>query len=66
MKEKIKGYRELNSDEIELINEVKNGESALMRMIETTGEMRNSDKRWLAIAKTDLQKRIHVINTSYC
>ena len=53
--QKIKGYRDLSEDEIALMNEckelaIKVGE--LCKKLEKTPV----DQRWLAIAKTDLQK----------
>lgn len=58
----IKGYRDLNESEIAIMNEskelaVKVGELITHlenRSIEANGY--EPDKRWLAIAKTDLQK----------
>lgn len=61
---KIKGYRELNQDEIDLMNEIKaKGEelkslhSQLEAMHAATGG-HAIDPRWLAEGKTDLQKGI--------
>jgi len=66
---KIKGYRELNQDEIDLMNEIKIKGAEVGKLIEKvnktnnhltqTGEL-NSDNlgdcfRWSAIAKTDIQ-----------
>nr|WP_319552436.1 hypothetical protein [uncultured Vibrio sp.] len=61
---KIKGYRELNQDEIDLMNKIK-------EMGEELGKLCNElsayhvetgshaiDPRWLNIGKTDLQKGI--------
>jgi hypothetical protein len=55
--QKIKGYRDLSEAEIADMNEAKG-------MAERVGDLckkfemerPNADKRWLAIAKTDLQK----------
>ena len=54
MENKIKGYRELNDKEIELINEVKSKGRALSDLIRKLGA-EDADKRWLAIGKTDFQ-----------
>ncbi|HHT4259216.1 TPA: DUF7681 family protein [Klebsiella variicola] len=60
---KIKGYRDLSIEEIELINEGKElaekvGE--FVEKLEAADFAKTSDqvpdKRWLAIGKTDLQK----------
>lgn len=54
----IKGYRDLSQAEIDAMNRLKaKGEELgeLIRELEATPSV---DKRWLAIAKTDLQKGI--------
>lgn len=56
---KITGYRELNADEILLMNRIKGYASevgGLIGALETGLIGKYVDKRWLAIAKTDLQK----------
>lgn len=53
---KITGYRELTEDEITLINSVKENANQLGVLIEFLEKKDFIDKRWLAIAKTDLQK----------
>lgn len=53
---KIKGYRDLSQEEIDLMNKVKEKAAEvgdLIGLLEATGEM---DGRWLAIGKTDLQR----------
>lgn len=61
---KIKGYRDLNQGEIDLMNEIKSHGESLGRLIEklehqhvATGN-HSIDMRWLNIGKTDLQKGI--------
>ena len=52
---KITGYRELDQEEIDGMNEVKKIGFELDHLLE--GLLRNgADARWIAIAKTDLQK----------
>ena len=62
----IKGYRELTAVELALINEVKDLEADLMRLIEKVNTLNSGSAmrpftvdsesyRWAAIAKTDLQ-----------
>lgn len=54
----IKGYRELSQEEIDAMNSAKQlgfDLGAFIGYLETTEYV---DKRWLAIAKTDLQKGI--------
>ena len=53
---KIKGYRELNEAEIQIMNAVKEKAAEVGEMIETLQEQEDLDQRWLSIAKTDLQK----------
>ena len=51
----ITGYRELNSDEIDLMNWAKNMAHLTGEMISEMEENPSLDKRSLAIAKTHLQ-----------
>jgi len=53
---KIDGYRELDQGEIDNMNYVKNLAKQVGGMIEDLENVHGIDKRWLAIAKTDLQK----------
>lgn len=61
---RIKGYRELSQDEIDLMNEIKKqGEqlNALITKLNATNAATGGhaiDMRWLNIGKTDLQKGI--------
>jgi len=53
---KIKGYRDLGQAEIDAMNQIKEKAAEAGELIETLEESPEIDKRWLAIAKTDLQK----------
>lgn len=53
---KITGYRDLSEVEIELMNNVKEASADIGELIEVMGRDPNLDQRWVAIAKTDLQK----------
>lgn len=53
---KIKGYRELSQEEIDLMNDVKSVGIVLQELFNKLEAMSEVDKRWLAIGKTDLQK----------
>lgn len=53
---KIKGYRDLSQQEIDLMNSVKARAETIGQAIEEMEKVSSIDKRWLAIAKTDLQK----------
>ncbi len=54
--EKIKGYRDLSQEEIDLMNEAKELAEKCGGLVEKIGNDPDTDKRWLAIGKTDLQK----------
>jgi hypothetical protein len=54
--QKIKGYRDLTEQEIALMNSVKLLAEEVGHKIELLERMEGIDKRWLAIARTDLQK----------
>jgi len=51
----IKGYRELNADEIALMNEVKAKGAELGALVEKLRANKELDGRWIAIGATDLQ-----------
>lgn len=53
--EKIKGYRDLTQEEIDLMNEVKAKGSELEALIGKLKAVEGIDKRWLSIGTTDLQ-----------
>lgn len=52
----IKGYRDLSQDEIDAMNAVKAKAEEVGVLIQALEAMPHTDKRWVAIAKTDLQK----------
>lgn len=52
----IKGYRDLTSDELEIINEIKDSEVELGSVWRDVAAVDGVDKRWLAIAKTHFQE----------
>jgi hypothetical protein len=54
--QKISGYRDLSQEEIDLMNDAKMKGEDVGKLIDVLNEMPTVDKRWLAIAKTDLQK----------
>ena len=53
---KIEGYRELCQEDIDNMNQIKNTAKLVGGMIDDLESVHGVDKRWLAIAKTDLQK----------
>ena len=60
--QKIKGYRDLSQQEIDLMNEAKELSVKVGELVEKLGASdavpteAGIDQRWLSIAKTDLQK----------
>jgi hypothetical protein len=51
----IKGYRELSEDEIAIINKIKGVAESIGQIVDTIDSTEDADKRWVAIARTDLQ-----------
>jgi hypothetical protein len=56
--QKIKGYRELSQVEIDAMNIIKEHGVKLGVLIDNLEMIEGIDKRWLAMAKSDLQKGI--------
>lgn len=56
MTTKITGYRELDGATVELINGIKEQANNLGALLDHLAENPAIDQRWLAIARTDLQK----------
>lgn len=54
--DKVGGYRKLSNTEINDINALKELENSVGNMITLLQNYRHVDQRWLAIARTDLQK----------
>ena len=54
----ITGYRELNQEEINLMNEIKSRGEALGDLVRKLEAYRDIDVRWLAIGRTNLQHGI--------
>ena len=53
---KIKGYRDLTQEEIDLMNEAKEMSVKVGELVSKIENTVGIDRRWSAIAKTDLQK----------
>lgn len=60
----IKGYRELNAEEIALMNEVKAQGMALGMLVEKLRAQLDTDKRWVSIGATDLQTGLMALTRS--
>lgn len=54
--EKIKGYRDLTQEEIDLMNEAKTLAEQVGSLITKVERTEGIDGRWVSIGKTDLQK----------
>ena len=52
----IKGYRELNADEIALMNEIKTKGAELGELVEKLRKYEALDQRWVSIGATELQQ----------
>ena len=52
---KIKGYRELSQEEIDLMNEIKSKGAELGELVEKLRTTAGLDQRWISIGATDLQ-----------
>lgn len=61
---KITGYRELSQDEINAMNKSKELANQVGDFIDELEKNGYVDKRWLAIAKTDLQKAFMALTRS--
>ena len=61
---KIKGYRELNQEEIDTMNEVKAMGIKLGELVEKLENNKDLDQRWIESGKTDLQKGLMALTRS--
>ncbi len=61
---KIKGYRELNETEIEAMNRIKEKAAEIGDLVEFLAGLNNTDKRWVEIGKTDLQRGFMALTRS--
>ena len=52
----IKGYRELNADEIAVMNNAKGQEADILAFLEEMSKEFDVDQRWLAIGRTHIQQ----------
>lgn len=52
----IKGYRELNQTEIDLMNEIKDKGAELEVLVDKLKGDPKVDQRWVSIGATDMQK----------
>ncbi len=60
----IKGYRELNAEEIALMNEVKSKGAELGELVAKLRAIEGLDQRWVSIGATDLQTGLMALTRS--
>lgn len=61
---KIKGYRELDQTEIDLMNKIKAKGAELGELVDELKSAESTNKRWVAIAATDLQTGLMALTRS--
>lgn len=60
----IKGYRDLDADEIALMNQVKEQGVELGKLVEALRALPGLDQRWVSIGATDLQTGLMALTRS--
>lgn len=60
----IKGYRELDQAEIDLMNEIKSKGAELGELIAKLRASTEADQRWVSIGATDLQTGLMALTRS--
>ena len=60
----IKGYRELNQEEIDLMNEIKTKGIELGELVEKLRSADGLDQRWVSIGATDFQTGLMALTRS--
>lgn len=61
---KIKGYRELSQEEIDLMNEIKTMGIALGELVDKLRKTNDLDQRWVSIGATDMQTGLMALTRS--
>jgi len=54
--QKIKGYRDLNQNQIDLMNQIKEMGERVRELVQDIASSGSVDQRWVHIGMTDLQK----------
>jgi len=54
--DKIKGYRNFSQEELDLINKIKEAEVEIGALWRLINGLESTDKRWAAIAKTNIEQ----------
>ncbi len=52
----IRGYRSLSTEELALINRIKDHAASIQALVDEVRAFSSADQRWAAIGITDLQK----------
>ncbi|WP_370610921.1 hypothetical protein [Klebsiella aerogenes] len=52
----VKGYRQLSPADIEQMNDLKDVSREFIQLLNFLGDTTDADRRWLALAKTEMQK----------
>ncbi len=60
----IKGYRELNEQEIAKMNRIKEVGAMLGEMVQALRDLPEADQRWVSIGATDLQTGLMALTRS--
>ena len=60
----IKGYRELSQYEIDLMNQIKEKGAELGKLVNELQNHDHTDKRWVEVGKTDIQKGLMSLTRS--
>ena len=61
-KQEISGYRALSEEEIALVNKIKAKGVEIGELVDLLTAMDSTDKRWVAIGVTDIQKGFMALN----
>jgi hypothetical protein len=58
----VAGYTDQPQEAIDMVNANKQTEERLLRLVERMQQQQEGDQRWLAIAKTDIQRAFMSLN----
>lgn len=62
----VKGYRPQSDDAVALVNLSKEVEEAILRHLDKLADSAITDKRWLAIGRTQIEQGFMAVNRSVC
>ena len=58
----VAGYQSQSKEAIDMVNNNKNAEELVLRMLHSDAEHKARDKPWLAIARTDIERGFMAMN----